>query len=123
MSENLNESSAVPLPPADATAHTTACEYCPVACGYKVYTWPVGQQAGQAADENALGVDYPTVALSGSWISETMHNTVRVDGQPHHLVVLPDPETEVVNKGGTHSARGGQLAQRSTPMTDKHQIV
>ena len=33
-----------PLPPVDATVRTIACEYCPVACGYKVYSWPVGTE-------------------------------------------------------------------------------
>ncbi|MGI9606864.1 MAG: molybdopterin-dependent oxidoreductase, partial [Acidimicrobiales bacterium] len=102
----------VPLPPADATVHTTCCEYCPVACGYKVYTWPVGEEGGTAADNNALAVDFPSAPLTGHWISENMHNVVRVDGELNNVVILPDPTTPVVNKGGTHSTRGGQLAQK-----------
>ncbi|MEE8453284.1 MAG: hypothetical protein V3R90_00725, partial [Limibaculum sp.] len=31
----------VPLPPKDADVLSTACDYCIVACGYKVYRWPV----------------------------------------------------------------------------------
>ena len=31
----------VPLPPKNAEVITTACDYCIVACGYKVYRWPV----------------------------------------------------------------------------------
>jgi arsenite oxidase large subunit len=104
--------SRVPVPPPEAAVHTTACEYCPVACGYKVFTWPLGQDGGTAAADNALGLDLPSPALSGSWISETMHNVVRVDGELQNVVVLPDPDTEVVNPGGTHSVRGGQLAQK-----------
>ncbi|MDH3755295.1 MAG: arsenate reductase (azurin) large subunit [Acidimicrobiia bacterium] len=107
-----DQPSAVPLPPADATTHTTCCEYCPVACGYKVYTWPLGRQGGTLADENALGVDFPATALSGRWISENMHNVVRVDGELQNVVILPDPDADVVNTGGTHSTRGGQLAQK-----------
>ena len=49
----------VPLPPVDAKVTTTACEYCPVACGYKVYTWPVGTEGGPTAGENAFGVVLP----------------------------------------------------------------
>jgi len=104
--------SRIPLPPADATVHTTACEYCPVACGYKVYTWPLAEEGGTAAADNAIGVDFPAGPLSGQWISETMHNVVRVDGDLHNVVVMPDGDTEVVNPGGTHSVRGGQLAQK-----------
>ena len=105
-------SGRVPLPPADATVKTTCCEYCPVACGYKVFTWPVGTEGGVAASDNAIGVDFPSPALSGRWISENMHNVVQVNGAPHNVVVLPDPDAEVVNIGGTHSVRGGQLAQK-----------
>ncbi len=112
MSQSDQSPSNIPLPPADATVHVTCCEYCPVACGYKVYTWPVGLAGGQAAADNALGVDFPAGPLSGRWISENMHNVVRVDGELHNVVVLPDPDAEVVNKGGTHSVRGGALAKK-----------
>ncbi len=105
-------SATAPIPPVDATVHTTACEYCPVACGYKVYTWPVGQTGGLSADQNALGVDYPAPLLSGKWVSENMHNVVSVDGQPHHVLVMPDADAQVVNVGGSHSVRGGSLAQK-----------
>lgn len=36
----------VPLPPKSAKEQTTACAYCVVGCGYKVYTWPVGTGRG-----------------------------------------------------------------------------
>jgi arsenite oxidase large subunit len=107
-----SDSNKVPLPPVDATVHTTVCEYCPVACGYKVYTWPIGQEGGTAAADNAIGIDFPAPALSGKWISESMHNVVRVDGERRNVVVLPDPDADVVNVGGTHSIRGGALAQK-----------
>ena len=32
----------VPLPPVGAKMVTTACDYCSVGCGYRVYTWLVG---------------------------------------------------------------------------------
>ena len=69
----------MPLPPADAKVQTTACAYCVVACGYKAYTWPVGQDGGPSADENALGINYPTAALQ-PWISPNQHNIVQIDG-------------------------------------------
>src|SRR4051794_25962710 len=33
----------LPVPPANATVHTSACQFCNVGCGYKIYTWPVSQ--------------------------------------------------------------------------------
>ena len=39
----------VPLPPKDAQVVTTACDYCPVACGYKAYIWPSAEQGGPTA--------------------------------------------------------------------------
>jgi len=103
---------SVPIPPTDANVHTIACEYCPVACGYKVYTWPLGSEGGLVAGENALGVDYPVSLLTGKWPSETMHNVVLVGGEPHHVIVIPDGDSEVVNVDGNHSVRGGALAKK-----------
>ncbi len=102
----------VPLPPIDAKVVPTACDYCVVGCGYKVYTWPVGKEGGPNASENALGVDFPVAVLSGNWVSPNMHNVIQVNGAPHHVVVIPDSETEVVNVRGDHSIRGGTLAQK-----------
>ncbi len=99
----------VPLPPTDAKIQTTACSYCVVACGYKVYTWPVGQEGGPRAAENALAVDFPGTTLQ-PWISPNQHNIVQIDGQDHHCVIVPDFATQVVNRGGNHSIRGGTLA-------------
>ena len=31
----------LPVPPKNAKVHTSACQYCNVGCGYKIYTWPV----------------------------------------------------------------------------------
>jgi len=123
MSDGFAESASVPLPPADARVQTTCCEYCPVACGYKVYTWPVGHQGGPTADANAIGVDFPVPALSGMWPSENMHAVVDVDGEAHNCIIMPDFDSEVVNVGGTHSVRGGALAKKlyteSGPTSDR----
>ncbi len=102
----------VPLPPKNAEVLTTACDYCTVACGYKVYRWPVGREGGASADENALGVDFPSDRFMGPWISPSQHNIVRYRGKPHHVAVIPDWETKAVNPSGTHSIRGGTLAQK-----------
>ncbi len=102
----------VPLPPADAKVSTTACDYCIVACGYKVYTWPLGKEGGPKAAQNALKVNFPAGVSTGKWISPNMHNVVYVDGRPHHVIVVPDGDAKVVNVGGNHSIRGGALAQK-----------
>ncbi len=102
--------SRVPLPPPDARVVTTACEYCPVACGYKAYIWPVGVEGGPTAAENALATDFPTGPLSGRWPSPNMHTVVDIDDRAHNVLVLPDPDADVVNVGGNHSVRGGTLA-------------
>ncbi|MBN8477888.1 MAG: arsenate reductase (azurin) large subunit [Burkholderiales bacterium] len=103
----------VPLPPKNAEVFTTACDYCTVACGYKVYRWPVGREGGQQASQNAVGVDFPNALMnSAAWVSPSQHNIVRHQGRPHHVVVIPDRDSKVVNVGGNHSVRGGTLAQK-----------
>ena len=103
---------SVPLPPPDAEVFTTACDYCIVGCGYKVYRWPIGREGGPKGGENALGVDFPTGMMSGGWISPNMHNIIMVGGRPHHVIVMPDKDSKVVNVGGNHSIRGGVLAKK-----------
>ena len=124
MSRNdyLPEDSA-PLPPKEAEVLTTCCDYCIVACGYKVYRWPVGMpDGGLRADQNAFGVDFPTHALQ-PWVAPTQHNRVMHQGRPHKVVILPDREAKVVNKGGDSSIRGGCIAQKvynpDTPTRDR----
>lgn len=101
----------VPIPPAHAKMHPTACDYCIVGCGYKAYTWPVDEEGGSKAAENAFHADFPVRAASGQWVSPNMHNVVRKDGKLHHVVVVPDGET-AVNRKGNHSIRGGKIAQK-----------
>ncbi|MES0361899.1 MAG: molybdopterin-dependent oxidoreductase, partial [Anaerolineales bacterium] len=122
MSDQYIPLDRVPLPPTDAKVHTTACDYCIVGCGYKVYTWPVGEEGGPAPDQNALGSSFPGTALS-PWISPNQHNVVSVDGEPNNVVIVPDFDAQVVNKGGNHSIRGGTLALKcfnpDTPTRDR----
>jgi arsenite oxidase large subunit len=114
----------VPLPPVDADVIDTACDYCIVACGYKVYRWPVrgSKVGGPLADQNALGEDFPVYSL-GPWIAPTQHNIVLHNGEPHHVVIIPDKDTDVVNPGGNSSVRGGAIAQKvynpQTPTADR----
>jgi arsenite oxidase large subunit len=102
----------IPLPPPDADKFTTCCDYCVVACGYKVYRWPLGKDGGPAAAENALGVDFPRRPLAGGWISPNMHNVVTANGKKQNVIVVPDKDSKVVNRGGDHSIRGGCIAQK-----------
>ena len=122
MSDKYVPLDRVPLPPVDAEVNTTACDYCIVGCGYKVYTWPVGEEGGPEADQNALGSSFPGAALS-PWISPNQHNIVNIEGQPHNVVIVPDFDSQVVNKGGNHSIRGGTLALKcynsETPTRDR----
>lgn len=109
MNEHLSAKDSVPLPPQDAKMHTTACAYCIVGCGYKVYTWPVGQDGGPKADQNALGANFPSQSLA-PWMSPNQHALVKLDGRDHNVAVLPDFDATAVNPNGNHSIRGGTLA-------------
>jgi arsenite oxidase large subunit len=106
------------LPPIGAKVVPTACDYCVVGCGYLAYTWPVGDDGGPKASENALGADFPVSVLSGNWISTNMHTIVDIDGRPNNVVVIPDSSIKVVNIGGDHSVRGGAPSPKNcTAMT------
>ncbi len=110
------------LPPPNARVQTTACAHCSVGCGYKVYNWPVHQRSGLESPEyNALDAQYP-VGAYGPWISPQMINRITIDGEPHYIVVIPDPDAEVVNPSGDHTL-GASLARRlyspDTPTADR----
>ncbi|MGF1911301.1 molybdopterin-dependent oxidoreductase [Vibrio kasasachensis] len=101
-----------PLPPTNAEVITTACDYCVVACGYKVYRWPLEQaNGGLKASENAFAVNFPSAPLQ-SWVAPSQHNVIMHNGKPHNIVVVPDKDTTAVNKTGDSSMRGGLLAQK-----------
>jgi len=112
-----------PLPPKNADILTTCCDYCIVACGYKVYRWPVGAaDGGQKASENAFGIDFPSAVLQ-AWVAPAQHNIVMHKGQPHNIIIVPDKDTKVVNTNGDSSMRGGLIAQKcynpKTPTRDR----
>ncbi len=110
--KNYLPTDKAPLPPKNADVLTTCCDYCIVACGYKVYRWPVGTpDGGPKAAENAFGVDFPTGPLQ-AWVAPTQHNVVMHEGRPHNVVVIPDKDSKVVNIGGDSSIRGGTIAQK-----------
>ncbi len=103
----------VPLPPKDAEVLTTCCDYCIVACGYKVYRWPVGSpDGGPKKSQNALNRDYPLNPLEGGWVGPNQYTQAFHKGQLHNIVVVADPDATVVNPGGGHSIRGGCIAQK-----------
>ncbi|MEW6514620.1 MAG: arsenate reductase (azurin) large subunit [Pseudomonadota bacterium] len=102
----------IPLPPKDAEVFTTACDYCTIACGYKVYRWPVGKEGGPAAGQNALKADFPHQNMMTAWVSPAQYNVVSHKGKPHNVIVVPDKDATVVNVGGNHSIRGGTLGQK-----------
>ena len=114
----------VPLPPPDAEVKTTCCDYCIVACGYKVFRWPLGKEGGPKASQNAFKENFPGSAL-GWWVSPNQHNIVMHNGRPHHVIVRPDRDAEAVNLTGDHSIRGGAIAQKcynpATPTRDRLQ--
>ena len=108
----MTDDTSVPIPPEDAERHATACRYCIVGCGYEVYKWPVGEEGGPSADENALGVDYPASPLGGGGVTENQHTIIEEDGQRYNVVIKPDEESPVNNNWskGDHSIRGGTMA-------------
>lgn len=111
--ETTKRVDSVPLPPKDADVFTTACDYCTVACGYKVYRWPVGSKdGGAAAGQNALKTSFPHQGMMTAWVSPHQYNVVSYKGKQHNVIVVPDKDATVVNKGGDHSVRGGTLAEK-----------
>ena len=103
----------VPLPPANADVLTTCCDYCIVGCGYKVYRWPAGgPNGGSKASQNALKKNFPLAPMEGGWISPNMVTQAMYKGKLHNIAVVPDLNAKVVNVGGTHSVRGGCIAQK-----------
>ena len=101
----------LPIPPRDAKVQNVTCDFCIVGCGYKAYSWPISEQGGPAADDNAFGVELGEQqgADSAGWYNPAMYNVVEQDGKPVHLVIKPDPDCEV--NAGLNSVRGGRLAE------------
>ena len=103
----------LPIIPANATKKTAVCHYCIVGCGYHAYTWPVNQQGGTAAGDNAFGVDLSRQqgAETEAWYAPSMYNIVKQDGRDVHMVVKPDPGCSV--NSGLGSIRGARMAEMS----------
>lgn len=103
----------LPLPPRDARVNNVTCHFCIVGCGYKAYTWPMNRQGGPAPGENAFGEDLrgQQGADSAGWVSPSMYNVVKQNGQDVHIVIKPDHDC-VVNSG-LGSIRGARMAELS----------
>ncbi|HJP36963.1 MAG TPA: molybdopterin-dependent oxidoreductase [Gammaproteobacteria bacterium] len=111
----------VPLPPKNADVITTCCDYCIVACGYKVYRWPVGAPSGgPKRGENALKRNYPLRSGQGGWVGPGQITQANWQGKLHNLAIVADPDAKVVNVGGAHSVRGGCIAQKVYNPDPKH---
>jgi len=135
----------VPLPPVTAERYSTVCRFCNVSCGYDVFVFPVGQEGGPAAGQNAVvyntvdkvtnrnlqnyQADYTNVlqALSANsgtpWIGEGMvSKTVKYNPNTKtwdEVYILEVPSPECPNNMGNYSTRGGRNAQRIwSPFTD-----
>ena len=81
------------IPPPNARYQTTACAYCVVGCGYRVYSWPTSDRAGgRAAEDNGLDADLP-VGIGGPWLSPEMVNTVTIVQTGTNNVAPPDLAT------------------------------
>ncbi len=114
---------SVPLPPKHAEVLTTCCDYCVVACAYKVYRWPLGSgDGGPKAADNAYNIDFPTSALQ-DWVAPNQHNVVMHNDIPHNIVITPNKDATTVNTQGDSSIRGGIIAQKcynpKTPTRDR----
>ena len=101
----------LPVPPENAKVRTSACQYCNVGCGYKIYTWPVGRTPKRPG---------PVEGPLSDWISPAMVTRGKVDGKDSYIAVVPDRDC-IVNKGD-HSPRGGTNAltvytKRKHPLT------
>jgi arsenite oxidase large subunit len=101
----------LPVPPKGATVHTSACQYCNVGCGYKIYTWPVGRTPRRTG---------PVKGALSDWISPAMVTRAQVDGKDSYVAVVPDRDC-IVNKGD-HSPRGGTNAL-TVYTTRKHPLT
>ncbi|RIA55692.1 arsenate reductase (azurin) large subunit [Dichotomicrobium thermohalophilum] len=103
----------LPIIPANATRKNVVCHYCIVGCGYHAYTWPVNEQGGTDASDNAFGTDLSQQqgAETEAWYSPSMYNIVKQDGRDVHMVIKPDVNCSV--NGGLASIRGGRMAEMS----------
>ncbi|MDH3668487.1 MAG: arsenate reductase (azurin) large subunit [Paracoccaceae bacterium] len=100
---------ATPLPPKDAEEFRTACQFCIVGCGYRVFKWPEGQDGGMGPDQNALGADFREQQPAlGQWVPPLAHSVITEGGARKSVAIIPDDDCQV--NSGLASVRGAGLA-------------
>ncbi len=103
----------IPLPPKNAEVFTTCCDYCVMACGFKVFRWPAGgPHGGPKKNQNALGKNFPLRPGQGGWVGPNQFTQSFYNGRLYNFAIVADPDARVVNVGGGHSIRGGCIAQK-----------
>jgi arsenite oxidase large subunit len=94
----------VELPPKNAEVYDTACRYCHVMCGYKVYIWPKG--TGRKPKREKF---YPVEKMRGDWPNQIFTIEARKNGRDVNIMVLPDHK-DIASKSN-YSVRGAFNAQ------------
>ncbi len=94
----------VELPPKDAEVYDTACRYCHVMCGYKVYIWP----KGKGLKPNRAHF-FPVEKMRGDWPNPVFTVPAKKDGKDVNIMILPDHK-DVASKSN-YSIRGAFNAQ------------
>ncbi|MBI4709842.1 MAG: molybdopterin-dependent oxidoreductase, partial [Nitrospirae bacterium] len=92
------------LPPAHAETYDTACRYCHVMCGYKVYIWPKG--TGLKPDKAKF---YPVEKMRGDWPNPIFTIEAKKNGKDVLIMIVPDNKD--VASGSNYSVRGAFNAQ------------
>ena len=92
------------LPPANAETYDTACRYCHVMCGYKVYIWPKG--TGLKPDKAKF---YPVEKMRGDWPNPVFTVEAKKNGKDVSIMIVPDNKD--VASGSNYSVRGAFSAQ------------
>ena len=94
----------VELPPSNAEAYDTACRYCHVMCGYKVYIWPKG--TGRKPESEKF---YPVEKMRGDWPNPVFTIEAKKNGKDVNIMIVPDQKD--VASGSNYSVRGAFSAQ------------
>lgn len=92
------------LPPKNAETYDTACRYCHVMCGYKVYIWPKGK--GRKPERERF---YPVEKMRGDWPNSVFTIEAKKGGKDVNIMVVPDHK-DVASKSN-YSVRGAFNAQ------------
>jgi len=94
----------VELPPEYAEVYDTACRYCHVMCGYKVYIWQKGK--GLKPEKARF---YPVEKMRGDWPNPVFTVEAKKNGKDVMIMVLPDHK-DIASKSN-YSVRGAFNAQ------------